>query len=64
MYKKEISTPVPKKYPPKNTSEIRNISGLLTYDKIMETLLAELMVADMKPNMDPSQYGNQKGFSI
>ena len=30
----------------------------------METLLAELMVADMKPNMDPSQYGNQKGVSI
>ena len=64
LYKYEISTPIPKKFPPKNTSEIHNISGLLSYDQIMETLLAELMVADMKPNMDPSQYGNQKGVSI
>ena len=64
LYKFEISTPVPKKYPPKSTSEIRNISGLITYDKIMETLLAELMIADMKPNVDPAQYGNQKGISI
>ena len=64
LYKFEISTPVPKKYPPRNTSEIRNISGLLTYDKIMETVLAELMILDMKPNMDPTQYGNQKGVSI
>ena len=64
LYKFEISTPVPKKYPPRNTSEIRNISGLITYDKIMETVLAEIMISDMKPNMDPSQYGNQKGVSI
>ena len=64
LYKFEISTPVPKKYPPRSTSEIRNISGLLNVDKIMETLLSELMVADMKPNIDPSQYGNQKGVSI
>ena len=64
LYKFEISTPVPKKYPPRSTSEIRNISGLLNFDKIMETLLSEIMVADMKPNIDPSQYGNQKGVSI
>ena len=64
VYKFEISTPVPKKYPPKDLSEIRNISGLLTFDKIMESLIAELIISDMKPNMDPSQYGNQKGISI
>ena len=43
---------------------MRNISGLLTFDKIMETLLADLMISDMKPRMDPKQYGNQKGISI
>ena len=64
LYKYEISTPVPKSYPPRNTSEIRNISGLLTFDKIAEALLAELMISDMKPKMDPQQYGNQKGISI
>ena len=64
IYKYEISTPVPKKFPPKNTSEIRNISGLLTFDKIFETLLSQLMIEDMKPNIDPKQYGNEKGVSI
>ena len=64
IYKFEISTPVPKKYPPKNTSEIRNISGLLTFDKTMEKLFSELMISDMKLKMDPKQYGNQKGMSI
>ena len=64
IYKFEISTPVPKKYPPKNTSEIRNISGLLTWDKIMEKMFSELMISDMKLKMDPKQYGNQKGLSV
>ena len=64
IYKFEISTPVPKQYPPRNTSEIRNISGLLTFDKIMEKLLTELMISDMKLKMDPKQYGNQKGLSV
>ena len=43
---------------------MRIISGLLTFDKIMETLLADLMISDMKPKMDPKQYGNQRGISI
>ena len=64
LYKFEICTPVPKEYPVNNTSQLRNISGLLTFDKIFEKLLAELMISDMKPKFDPSQYGNQKGISI
>ena len=64
LYKFEICTPVPKKYPVKSTSQLRNISGLLTFDKIFEKLLADLMISDMKPQFDPSQYGNQKGISI
>ena len=64
IYKYEVSTPVPKQYPPQKVSQMRNISGLLTFDKIMESLLAELMIQDMKPSMDPKQYGNQKGISI
>ena len=64
IYKFEISTPVPKHYPPRDLTEIRNISGLLTYDKIMESLLADMIISDMKPHMDPAQYGNQKGVSI
>ena len=64
LYKFEISTPVPNSYPPKNTSEISNISGLLTFDEIMEKLISELIISDMSSSMDPAQYGNQNGISI
>ena len=64
IYKFEISTPVPKKYPPTSTALLRNISGLLTFDKIMEKLISDLMISDMESKLDPSQYGNQKGISI
>ena len=26
--------------------------------------MAELIISDMKPNVDPAQYGSQKGISI
>ena len=60
IYKFEISTPVPKVYPTKKVSQLRNISGLLNFDKIFEKLLAELMIEDMQAKIDPSQFGNQK----
>ena len=43
---------------------MRNISGLLTFDKVMEKLLSDMMISDMKATVDPSQYGNEKGTSI
>ena len=64
IYKFEVCTPVPKCYPPKDTSQIRNISGLLNFDKQMEKLISELIISDMSLKIDPSQYGNQKGVSI
>ena len=64
IYKFEISTPVPKVHPTEKISQLRNISGLLNFDKIMEKLIAELMISDMADSLDPSQYGNQKEISI
>ena len=64
IYKYEISTPVPKVFPPTRVDQMRNISGLLNFDKVMEKLIAEVMIADMKPKADPAQYGNAKGTSI
>ena len=64
IYKFEICTPVPKVPVPQTLSQLRNISGLLNFDKIYETLLAKMMIADMEPKMDPAQYGNSKGISI
>ena len=43
---------------------MRNISGLLNFDKVMEKILSELMIKDMKAKADPAQYGNEKGTSI
>ena len=64
LYKIEVCTPVPKVYPPQTTSQIRNISGLLTFDKVMEKLISQLIISDMRLKLDPSQYGNQQGVSV
>ena len=64
ILKMEIVTPVPKQYPPKSVEHLRNISGLLNLDKIGEKLISRLMISDMKKNIDPSQFANQKGISI
>ena len=64
IYKFEVSTPVPKQFPPQSVSHLRNISGLLSFDKVMETLLSELIISDMASKMDPAQFGNQRGMSI
>ena len=64
IYKSEICTPVPKVHPPQTTTQLRNISGLLNFDKIHEKLIAKLIIADMEEKLDPAQFGNQKGISI
>lgn len=56
--------PVPKVYPTESTSQLRNISGLLNFDKIMEKLISKLIISDMEEKLDPSQFGNQRGISI
>ena len=49
---------------PKFFLQMRNISGLLTFDKVMEKMISEIMISDMKVKVDPAQYGNEKGTSI
>ena len=51
IYKFEVTTPVPKKYPVESMEQMRNISGLLTADKIFEKLLSEIIVFDMKEKL-------------
>ena len=64
IYKFEVCTPVPKVNPPQNLGQLRNISGLLTFDKVFEKLIAQMIISDMEAKMDPAQFGNQKGISI
>ena len=63
-FKIEIVTPVPKVFPPKHIEDLRNISGLLTLNKIAEKCIARLIISDMKEKLDPKQYANQKGIGI
>ena len=64
IYKYEVSTRVPKKYPVETVGQLRNISGLLTADKIFEKLLSEIIICDMKDKADSAQFGNEKETSI
>ena len=64
IFKFEVQTPVAKVRPCLKLDQIRSISGLLTADKIMESLISEIMIGDMRAKMDVSQYGNQKNISI
>ena len=64
IWKCEYVTPVPKAYPTTTTDELRKISGTKNLSKIYEGLLSEAIINDMKPKMDPSQFGNEKGLSI
>ena len=64
LYKAESVTPVPKIFPPKSLTDLRNISGLLTFNKVAEKLIAELIIDDMSVKLDPSQYANQHGLSL
>ena len=57
-------TPIPKVNPTLKLCDLRNISGLLNFDKITETLISELILSDMESKIDPAQYGNRKGKSI
>ena len=64
LWKEEAVTPMPKVHPPNDIDDLRNISGLKNFKKISEKIFAEMMLSDMKNNLDKSQFGNQKGVSI
>ena len=64
IYKKETITPIPKQYPPESMEMLRPISNLPNLNKIMEKIICEMVISDMKNSLDPSQYGNQKHLSI
>ena len=63
IWKMEVVTPAPKKFPTETPNDLRKISGTLNFSKIFEKFLAEVMISDMRPTSDPSQYGNEKGIS-
>ena len=59
-YKKEVITPVPKEYPPSQMNMLRPISSLLSFNKIQEMAVCDMIAIDMAERQDPTQYGDQK----
>ena len=59
-WKIESVTPVPKVHPPNFFKDLRNISGLVIFNKIQEKLITELILSDMKTTLDPSMKINQE----
>ena len=64
IWKVETITPVPKVYPPQTLEQLRKISGLMSFSKIMDSILSEFILHDMAPLRDAAQYGNVKGVSV
>ena len=64
MYKKEIITPIPKEYPVVNIDMLRPISALLSFNKVQEMAICELIASDMATHLDPTQNGNRKHTGI
>ena len=64
ILKLEIVTSVSKVFPSKCIDQLRHITELLNLDKVAETTICKMMISDMKSQIDPSQYANQKGLSI
>ena len=63
-YKEELITPFAKQIPVEQLDQLRPISNLPICDKILEAVISDLVVSDMKNKLDPTQYGNQKKTSI
>ena len=59
LYKCESITPVPKVFPPNSVDELRNISGLLTFNKVAEKMISELLIYDMSDKLDPASASEQ-----
>ena len=64
LWKHEFVTPVPKVFPPNTRDDLRKITGTKNLSKIYESLLSDSIIGDMAPNIDPSQFGNEKGLNI
>ena len=64
IYKKEVITPIPKQYPVLKVGMLRPISALLSFNKVQEMAICQLIASDMSANLDPTQYGNRKRTGI
>ena len=63
IWKRATITPIAKKSTPKSPSDLRPLSLTPTFSKVLEQFVVPLILFDIKPSIDPRQYGNVKGSS-
>ena len=63
-YKKEVITPIPKEYPVQTIDMLRPISALVSFNKIQEMAICELIIEDMSATLDSTQFGNRRHLGI
>ena len=63
LWKSATITPIPKVKVVSKLGELRPISLTPVLGKILEGLVADQLLADIRANLDPKQYGNLKGKS-
>ena len=56
-------TALAKKVPVLQLGDLRPLSLLPDFGKMIEGFVADLILEDIRPNLDPLQYGNLKGKS-
>ena len=62
-WKEATITPIPKKKVVSEMGELRPVSLTPTLGKILEGMVTQVMLKDIRANLDPRQYGNLKGSS-
>ena len=62
MWKTEVVTPIPKVPHPTSLKQLRKICGTSDYSKLYESFIKQWIIEDVYPNIDPSQYGDEKGI--
>ena len=64
IWKTEFITPINKVKLPEDRSQLRPLSGVFNFAKITDCIISSMIIDDMSPNRDMSQYGNEKGISL
>ena len=62
-WKSATITPIPKVKVVSELGELRPISLTPDLGKVLEGMVAEMLLDDIRDNLDPKQYGNMKGKS-
>ena len=64
IWKLEVVTPIPKIFPPKQTTDLRKISVTKNFSKLFEKYICKIIIEDMSRSADKAQFGCRKKIGI